>query len=218
MKQFKHAILLTTVLAFMVHVGNAQDESADTRDMMHFGVKIGTNVSNVYDSEGEDFTADFKLGLAGGVFSSIPLGTYLGIQPELLFSQKGYMGSGSFLGSEYTYTRTSNYIDVPIFVAIKPIESLTILAGPQFSYLVQESFDLDNEFVGFNEDEEFDNDNIRKNTLSMVSGFDVNFEQFVVGARVGIDIQDNDGDGTSSTPRYKNIWYQATVGYRLFSN
>jgi hypothetical protein len=218
MKQFKHTILLTIFLSFIMNIGNAQDDSEDTRELIHFGVKVGTNVSNVYDSQGEDFTADFKLGLAGGVFSSIPLGTYLGIQPELLFSQKGYTGSGSFLGSEYTYARTSNYIDLPIFVAIKPVEFLTILAGPQFSYLVQESFDVDNEFVGFNEEEEFDNDNIRKNTLCVVGGFDVNFEQFIIGARLGIDVQDNKGDGTSSTPRYKNMWYQATVGYRLFSN
>ena len=28
-------------------------------------------------------------------------------------------------------------------------------------------------------------------------------------------IQNNNGDGTSATPRYKNVWYQATIGLRL---
>jgi hypothetical protein len=29
------------------------------------------------------------------------------------------------------------------------------------------------------------------------------------------DLKNNNGDGTSTTPRYKNVWYQATVGYRF---
>jgi hypothetical protein len=32
----------------------------------------------------------------------------------------------------------------------------------------------------------------------------------VIGARAGWDLLNNKGDGTSTTPRYKNMWYQAT--------
>ena len=73
---------------------------------LKIGVKAGLNLSNVYDSQDEDFQADSKLGFAGGAFLSIPIGTYFGIQPELLFSQRGLRGSGSFLTSEYTFKRT----------------------------------------------------------------------------------------------------------------
>jgi hypothetical protein len=63
--------------------------------------------------------------------------------------------------------------------------------------------------------QEFNTDNIRKNILSILTGFDVTGKQIVFGARVGWDIQNNNGDGTSSTPRYKNVWYQATIGFVL---
>jgi hypothetical protein len=218
MKQFKKTMLLIVVLAFMASVSNAQSSFNDTREKIQVGLKVGANLSNVYDTEGDDFTADPKFGLAGGAYLAIPIGAFLGIQPELLFSQKGYKGSGSFLGSEYKYSRTSNFIDLPIFVAIKPISSLTILAGPQFSYLIKETYKFENALINIDEEQVFDTDNIRKNILCFAGGIDINLNQLVVSARVGIDLQNNKGDGTSTTPRYKNIWYQATVGYRLSGN
>jgi hypothetical protein len=38
----------------------------------------------------------------------------------------------------------------------------------------------------------------------------------VLSARSGWDVQRNNGDGTSSIPRYKNVWFQATIGYRFY--
>lgn len=218
MKKVKQTILLIVSAMFMASFGNAQNSFNDSRKSIQVGLKIGANLSNIYDSEDENFTADSKLGLAGGAFVSIPIGTFLGIQPEFLFSQKGYKGSGSILGSKYTYSRTSNFIDVPLLLAIKPISALTILAGPQFSYLLKETYKFDSDVININNEQDFENDNIRKNLLCFVGGIDINLSQLVIGARVGFDLQNNNGDGTSTTPRYKNIWYQGTLGYRLFGN
>jgi len=49
----------------------------------------------------------------------------------------------------------------------------------------------------------------------MISGFDVNVKRFIFGARVGWDLFQNNEDGTTATPRYKNIWYQATIGFNI---
>lgn len=201
------------VFAMIATIASAQDDMTDSRNMLKVGVKLGTNLSNVYDTDDGSYTADSKFGLAGGAFATIPLGIYFGIQPELLFSQKGYKGSGSILGSEYSYSRTTNFIDVPIFVALKPTSFLTILAGPQYSFLMKETYKFDNSFVNIEEEEAFENDNIRKNILCFVGGVDLNFNRMVLGARLGWDLQHNNGDGTSTAPRYKNVWYQATLGY-----
>ena len=40
----------------------------DTRENFSFGAKIGVNYSNVWDEKGQDFQADGKIGLAGGLF------------------------------------------------------------------------------------------------------------------------------------------------------
>jgi hypothetical protein len=204
----KKIILMAIAVFSIAYNTYAQDEIA-------FGLKIGTNYSNVYDSEGEEFEADSKFGLAAGAFLSIPIGQYLGFQPEVLFSQKGFKGTGTMFGTKYELTRTTNYIDIPLFVALKPIESLTFLAGPQFSFLTKQKDKFSNGSSTFQQVEEFDNDNIRKNTLSFVGGFDVILEHTVIGARVGWDLSNNNGNGTSTTPRYKNVWGQATIGYRF---
>lgn len=155
------------------------------------------------------------MGLAAGIFVALPIGKFIGVQPEILFSQKGYKGSGSLLGSNYSYTYTSNYIDVPLLFAIKPISLITILVGPQYSFLVKDSYKFDSALINIDQEHVFENDNIRKNTLSFLGGVDFNFKRIVIGTRVGWDLQANKGDGTSETPHYKNIWYQATIAFRF---
>ena len=44
------------------------DSDTDTRSKFILGAKLGINYSNVYDSEGQDFVADPKLGLVAGSF------------------------------------------------------------------------------------------------------------------------------------------------------
>lgn len=211
----KKLILVFVFATLMFGSAFAQKSNADFREKVSFGVKAGINISNVYDSQGEQFNADAKLGLAAGIFVALPIGKFIGVQPEILFSQKGYKGSGSLLGSNYSYTYTSNYIDVPLLFAIKPISLITILVGPQYSFLVKDSYKFDIALINIDQEHVFENDNIRKNTLSFLGGVDFNFKRIVIGTRVGWDIQANKGDGTSETPRYKNIWYQATIAFRF---
>lgn len=194
---------------------NAQKDGKDFGEEISFGFKAGFNHSNVYDSEGEDFNADAKVGLAFGAFFSIPLGKMLGIQPEILFSQKGFQATGTILGGTYKFTRTTNYIDVPILFALKPIKFISIFAGPQFSYLMKQKDVFENAHTTVEQEQEFENEEIRKNTLGFVGGIDININKFVVGTRICWDIMKNSGDGSSSTPRYKNVWFQGTLGYRF---
>ncbi|MCE5224657.1 MAG: PorT family protein [Porphyromonadaceae bacterium] len=194
---------------------NAQGTDSDSRDNIHIGIKAGANYSNIYDSEGEEYEADGKIGFAGGLFLSLPLGKYVGIQPEVLFSQKGFKATSSVLGSDVGLTRTTNYIDIPIFLAIKPSRMLTLLVGPQYSYLIKQKDVFTNPITDVEVTQDFEADDIRKNTLCMVGGIDITLSSIVIGARVGMDLYNNNGDGTSTTPRYKNAWAQATVGFRF---
>ncbi len=186
------------------------------RERMTVGLKIGANFSNVYNSQGQNFQADSKIGLALGGFVTIPLMQYIGIQPELIFSQKGFHATGSILGSKYDFTRTTNYLDIPIFFAFKPSPFLTLLVGPQYSYLLNQKDVFTNATTSIEQEKVFENDNIRRNMLCFVMGFDVNVNHLSLGARVGWDVQNNNGNGTSSTPRYKNEWVQFTLGYRFY--
>jgi hypothetical protein len=220
----KNTILLmslavaTAITSFAQGTGKGQQSGTDYRDMIQLGVKAGANLSNVYDSRGEDFQSNSIPGLATGVFVAIPVNKLLGFQPEILFSQKGFHATGRFLGSPYEFTRTTTYFDIPLLVSVKPNNYLNLLAGPQYSYLVKQNDVFSDPFVTLDQEEQFENDNIRRNTLGFLGGLDIDLGHIVFGARVGWDLQNNNGDGTSTTPRYKNVWIQATLGYRLFND
>jgi len=209
-------VLMIMSVVLITSISNAQ-ETSDSRSRINIGAKVGLNLSSVYDVQSEDFESDFKMGLAAGIFVAIPIGKYLGIQPEILFSQKGYKSTGSYLGLvDYEFKRTSNFIDIPLLISFKPINTITLVVGPQFSYLFKQTDKITSGDLTGIEEEDFENDNYRRNTLCILGGFDINIDKIVIGARAGWDIQKNNGDGTSTDPRYKNVWYQATIGFRFW--
>jgi len=212
----KKAIIMIALVAFATTSLKAQTTTTtDNRGKLTLGVKAGTNYSNVYDSEGEDFVADGKFGLAAGAFVVVPLGKIFGIQPEVLYSQKGFKSTGTFLGTNYEMTRTTDFIDVPILISIKPVEYVSLLFGPQFSFLMKQTDDFTGGSLSTSQQDEFDNSNLRKNIFGLTGGVDFNIDHLVIGLRGGWDVKNNDGDGNSTTPRYKNMWYQATIGYKF---
>lgn len=206
-------IFASVALVSIASIATAQQATTDSREMLRFGLKAGMNYSNVYDERTDSFEADSKIGFAGGGFLRIPIGRFLGVQPEVLFSQKGFKGSGRFMGNEYNLTRTTNHIDIPLMVALKPTDFLTLVAGPHFSYLLSRRDVFSNSTISIAQQQEFENDKIRKNTFGFIAGLDVDINRVVVGARFGWDAQTNHGDGSSSTPRYKNAWIQGTIGF-----
>lgn len=202
-------------MLFTVNNVQGQGLTDERRDKLEFGVKAGANISNVWDARNDEFTADSKAGLAAGVFLGIPIGQILGVQPEILFSQKGFQASGSILSMPYSFKRTTSFIDIPLQLQIKPTNFLTLLMGPQFSYLIKKTDEYTFNDNSTELEQEFENDNIRKNILGFVAGADAIYKNFVLSGRVGWDFQNNNGDGTSLTPRYKNQWLQFTVGFKI---
>ena len=159
----KKAIIVIALTYLSVTNSTAQNNSyySDNSKNIFFGFKIGTNFSNVYDAEGDEFVADGKFGLAAGAFASIPLGKFIGIQPEFLFSQKGFKSTGKFLGTQYKTTRTTDYIDIPIFFAVKPIDNISVLFGPQFSFLLKQKDEFTGGSLSSTQQKDFTNENIR---------------------------------------------------------
>lgn len=211
----KKILLLSTMMISMVSIVKAQDET-DNREKIQFGARIGASYSNVYDTKGEEFDADAKLGFSGGAFVMIPIGKYFGIQPEVMINQKGYQATGNLLFNSYEMKRTSTFLEIPLLFAIKPSEFITLLVGPQYSYLLKQTDKFTSSAFSYQQEQEFEQDNIRKNIFGLVVGADINLKHFVLGGRVGWDMQTNRGDGTSSTPRYKNLSGQLTLGYKIY--
>jgi len=219
MKQLKPLLFVMAILLMLPTQAQpvaAADQLRPSPRRVIMGLKAGANRSNVYNSQGQDFIANPKSGFAGGAYVSIPLIGALGIQPEVLFSQKGFSGSGTLMGQPYTLTRTGNYIDVPLQLQFKLFCCLSLLAGVQYSYLLGQKDDLR---FGNNNSEQgqpFKNDNIRKNTAGAVTGFDININHLVLSGRAGWDLTANHSSVASGTPRYRNFWLQGTIGIRFY--
>jgi hypothetical protein len=180
------------------------------------GLKVGFNSSNVWDVSGDAFVADRRSGYALGGYLAIPLGSLLGFQPELMLQEKGFRASGRYEGLEYSFSRRTTHLDIPLQFMFKPFKWFTFLIGPQYSFVLQENNAVNIAGSSAQQQSEFNNVNLRKNLFGTLVGIDLNFGHIVLSGRSGWDVTSNHGDGTSSSPRYRNRWLQATIGYRFY--
>lgn len=182
-----------------------------------FGVKGGANFSNVISNDkSEDFNTDFKTGLHAGIFADIPLGSRLAFAPELVYSQKGYKTTGSrLIGGPYEYTVTTNFVELPLLLNINA-SSLNIHVGPQVSFLTSTTESFKQGESQYGTTVKNDNNNLKKNLIGGVVGvgFNISSKTSLYG-RYAIDLQQNNENGTSQTPRYKNQVFQVGLGLYL---
>lgn len=203
------------LLAGAVNVKAQTTSTSDKKDGLHFGVRAGVNLSNLIKDGADNSTTGSKLGFNAAAFLEIPVTTGFSVQPELQFSQKGYKSSGSIAGSPYEYKLTTNFIEVPLLAKFKPTKNFGILVGPQFSFLTstQTKFTVNNSTV--ENLVKTDNDNLRKNILGGVLGIEAASGPVVFNLRYNLDFQNNNGDGSSSIPKYKNQVIALGVGFRF---
>jgi len=192
---------------------NAQSSDSKSSNL-HFGARAGVNISNLVTDDNTGTTGS-KAGLNAAVILEIPVVPVFSVQPELQFSQKGFKRSGSFLSAPYDYSLTTNFIEIPVLAKIRPSKNFGIFIGPQYSFLVSTStkFKVGNEAYESQVDQ--DVDNFRKNILGGVVGVELSTGPLFFDLRYSRDFQTNNGDGTSSTPRYKNQVAALSVGLRF---
>lgn len=194
-----------------------RENSFDNRGKFQIGAKLGGSFGGVYAIKGENFDANNKFGFTGGIFGAIPFNHYIGLQPEVLITQKGFkQGNGYLLETPYNFRRTTTYVEVPLFFAFTPSEFVTLLVGPQYSYLLRQKDVFINTSTSFSQEDVVKQDIVRKNMFGMVAGFDVNLKHIVIGGRIGIDFLNNRFNNTTNTPQYKNVNTQITIGYKFY--
>lgn len=115
--------------------------TSSSAQVVQFGVKGGVNFSNFSGGpSGIDYKS--KTGFHAGAFAEIKLLPNFSLQPEALFTSQG---AASDVDGVDDFNL--DYISVPVLAKFYLItDRLSIEAGPQFSFLVDDSADVLNEF------------------------------------------------------------------------
>jgi hypothetical protein len=95
-----------------------------------FGLKAGVNFANALVSPEPMNFVRHRTDFQAGLFADIPFSERVGLQPELLYSRQGFNLGGNSLG-----TVSLHYLSVPVLLKLRLTDGLSVLAGPQVSYL-----------------------------------------------------------------------------------
>jgi hypothetical protein len=139
MKLFKFFTVSALVLGTVI-TAQAQEDASNADSMSaSFGVKGGVNFATL---NGDDIDSpDSRTSFHVGVFAELPVTSMFSVQAEALYSGQG--AEANFSGSDGDKAELQlDYINVPVLAKFYIIEGLSIEAGPQFSFLVNDEFDF----------------------------------------------------------------------------
>ncbi|TRX01553.1 porin family protein [Flavobacterium gawalongense] len=142
MKQTKTKFLTIALFIGLASTINAQE---NTTNKSNGGIKGGYNLAAVsFDGDGEtEQRHSFHVGVYGESFIS----ESFSIQPELMYSQQGYV----ITNSNGTFTQKLNYINLPIMLKAYPSKNFFLEAGPQIGLAVSHKEEYDGLFSGSQE-------------------------------------------------------------------
>lgn len=194
---------------------------------IRIGVKGGANLSNLSGDLTNEDRFQNKFGFHGGLMLNIGLldDGFLSIQPEVLFSQKGY----TYADEEFNIGGvrrkddgdvTYNYIDVPVLLKIKA-GSVYFEAGPQYSYLLKVKNDYKSTLNGnpvLDISDTANLDDVNRNEIGYAAGLGYQSEGgLMLGLRYNGSFTDfgKDGYQDAETRNARNSVFQASVGFLL---
>jgi hypothetical protein len=212
------AALATTLLAGH----NAQAQG------LRFGIKAGANLANLSGDLANQDQYKNRWGFHAGALLNIGIlpDNFLSIQPEVLYSQKGYKyggGQTTILGQTYVNTGSVryDYIDVPVMVRLR-FSGVFVEAGPQYSYLLHVSTDrsttLNGTVLTGAQDQTTNLDNVKRSEIGYAAGLGFQADSgFLLGLRYNGSFTDfaKDGYNNNELRNARNSVFQAYVGYML---
>ena len=207
-------VFILAISLLTAGVANAQTKTKSSTasvGAVKFGVKAGVNLANIIKTGDNNFKTEFKPGFHAGIFVDIPVVDRLSFAPELVYSQKGYKTTGtSLLGGAYDYNVTTNFIDVPILAKINATPAFHIVLGPQVSFLTSTTTKYQSGSSQYQQTINNENKNLKKSLVGGVIGlgFDIS-NKVSINGRYALDLQRNNENGTSETPKYRNQVIQA---------
>lgn len=193
----KKSILLIAIALFGFNSMSAQE-------FVMFGAKGGVNFSNFAGDGFASFEEDSNARTAYhlGLVAEIPLSERFSIQPEVLYSAQGFDIAQIEDAKDVEFQM--DYINVPVLAKVYVFNGLSLVAGPQFGFLVE------NEISSENGEIELDSDNFNNFDMSVGMGAEYKFNKFFLYGRYNAGLTDI---YETESINAKNSVIQAGVGF-----
>lgn len=175
---------------------------------LDFGVKGGVNVATV-DVSGDSDTPSFdpRIGLVAGGFVRLPITTWLAVQGEGLYAEKG----ARFADSGVDARLVLSYLEVPVLARIRLTRLFYANVGPSMGFLLQAK--ARTRFSGSTEDIDI-SDDVQSFDFGLAMGGGVEVGRVIVDGRYTLGLRDADKD-TTDTSTMKNRTISFTAGFRF---
>ena len=191
-------ITLFLAAGFLLLAGQLNAQSLD------LGVKAGASLGKI---DGQSFKDGYNFGVHAGFFAEIGLGEHWGIQPEVLFNQTKTQVRSEASVADVLKQGTKghlNYLSIPVLLNFKPVNILTIQAGPQFGILMNK----DNNLV------ENGKEAFKSGDFAIDLGAQVNLGSLKIYGRYNIGLSDaRDVSDVTDNSKWKNQQIQLGIGY-----
>jgi hypothetical protein len=119
-------------------VRSSTDYGTGTNDSRNngFGIKGGWNLAGVHgDNKSALVNRDNLNGFLAGIYAQFALNDAFSIQPEFLYSRKGYEADPS--GAAVTLRKTQlDYLQVPVLFVYNFLDNVSVHVGPQVALLI----------------------------------------------------------------------------------
>jgi hypothetical protein len=154
----KKLLCIGVIFFFFTTISQAQ---------VRFGIRAGLNaarwqgeavqnIQGITELSGGVTSTRTVPGFHAGGYMSLPVTDFFSVEPGLFYSQKGYSMTGNFtsnrlefLNARATVTNQAHYIDMPLLAKIYLTEGFHLFAGPQVSYLVNNTVRTRASLLGF---------------------------------------------------------------------
>jgi len=203
--------LLMVLLAFTATPATGQMNGVDFKP----GVRAGVDFMTAGGDDAPD-DADRRTGFLAGAFVEVEFGGPFALQPELLYTQKGWSREGDVRGTTITSTVKLDYIEIPVLAKFQlPLGgpfSPSLFAGPAVGF----NASAEREVEGGGQSQTNDiSDQVSSTEFGLVFGvggdFGIGAGTITVDARYNLgltSVDDTDADASVS-----NQGFMITAGF-----
>ncbi|WP_022821792.1 porin family protein [Hymenobacter norwichensis] len=184
-------------------VRSSTDYAPSTSDSRNngFGIKGGFNLADIRGGNRdtyEDALSNLKTYHAG-LYAQFGLNDKVSIQPEILFSRKGYDDTQVPLGGGSTTTRETrlDYIQVPVLFVYNFLDNVSVHVGPQASLLVR--------VKDAGAEKSISSAGLHSLDYGVVGGLEARIGPARVGARYDLGLADIYKDSATAARVYKDV-------------